>query len=194
MPDRIVAAHARHEGWLSLELLTLELATGERVVREVVAHPSGAAVLAYDPARRVAMLVTESRPPLLREGAPPLLEAIAGALDEDAPDACARREALEEGGLELHDLEKVGTVWMTPSTSTERVHLFLAAYAGRDRVAEGGGLDEEAEHLRLHEVPLARLAALADAGELADAKTLLLVQALRLRRPALFGEAAHRGE
>ena len=186
MADRISATRSLHDGWLAVALLTLSLDTGATIEREVVAHPSGAAVLAYDPARRVAMLVSETRPPLLREGAAPLLEAIAGALDDDEPEACARREAMEEGGLELHTLEKVAAVWMTPSTSTERVHLFLATYAGRDRVAEGGGLDEEAEHLRVRELPLARLAALADAGELGDAKTLLLVQALRLRRPARF--------
>lgn len=186
MTDRIVSATRIHQGWLSLDMVTVELA-GERVEREMVLHPSGAAVLAYDPDRRVALLVGETRPPVLREGAAPLAEAIAGALDGDEPEACARREALEEGGIRLGRLEPAGTVWMTPSTSTERVHLFLAAYAAPDRVAAGGGLDEEAEHLAVREMPLAGLAAQADAGTLADAKTLLLVQALRLRRPDLFG-------
>ena len=186
MADRITDIRTLHDGWFGVEMLTLALATGETVEREMVAHPSGAAVLAYDPARRVATMVVQMRPPLLREGLPPLMEVIAGALDDNAAEDCARREAMEEGGLELHALEHVATVWMTPSTSSERVHLFLAKYAGVDRVTEGGGLDEEAEHVRVRELPLARLAALADAGEITDAKTLLLVQALRLRRPALF--------
>jgi hypothetical protein len=36
------------------------------------------------------------------------------------------------------------------------------------------------------ELPLAQLAAMADAGTLTELKLLLLVQTLRLRRPDLF--------
>lgn len=183
--DRILHTERVFDGWFAVDRVTLTLG-GDRVERPVVVHPSGAAVLPYDPARRVALTISETRPPVLREGAPPLIEAIAGALDNDPPDLCARREALEEGGVRLRVLDPVGTVWMTPATSTERVHLFLAPYSAADHVAAGGGLPEEAEHLRVREWPLAELARQADRGELGDAKTLLLVQALRLRRPDLF--------
>jgi len=186
MTDRITNRRPIHEGWLGLSMLTLELDTGETIERELVEHPSGAAVLAYDPERRVAMVTRQSRPPLIDAGEPPMIEVLAGALDEDPPEVCARREAMEEGGIALHDLEPVGIVWANSSTSTERIHLFLARYQGADRVAEGGGLDEEAEHIRVLERPLAALAGLVAAGEVRDAKTLILLQALQLRRPALF--------
>lgn len=186
MADEILSERLVHRGWLDLKIATIRLAGGEIVDREIVDHPSGAAVLAYDPERRVAMLVCECRPPVLSEGAEPMLEVIAGALDGDEPAQCARREALEEGGLRLRGLERVAETWATPATSTERVTSFLAAYGPADRVGPGGGLDAEAEHLRVREVPLAELGRRMDAAGIRDAKTLLLLQALRLRQPALF--------
>ena len=186
MADEILSERTIHKGWLNLKMATVRLKEGEIVEREIVEHPSGAAVLAYDPERRVAMLISECRPPVLREGFEQIMEVIAGALDGDDPEVCARREALEEGGLRLRVLERVAETWATPATSTERVTSFLAAYSRADRVSAGGGLDEEAEHLRVREVALAELCRQADAGEILDAKTLLLVQALRLRKPTLF--------
>ena len=183
----IIKTTSIHEGWLDVKLLRLKLDEGEVVDRELIDPPSGAAVLAYDPDRRVAMLISEMRPPVMIAREDRLLEVVAGAIDgQDSPIACARREAMEEAGLDLGELEMVAKVWMTPSFSTERVSLFLATYHRADRVAEGGGLDEEQEHIRTREMPLSMLDEMARTGKLPDAKTLLLVQALMLRRPQLF--------
>jgi nudix-type nucleoside diphosphatase (YffH/AdpP family) len=186
MADEILSERTIHEGWLNLKMATVRLKEGEIVEREIVEHPSGAAVLPYDPERRVAMFISECRPPVLREGADRMIEVIAGALDGDDPPECARREALEEAGLQLSRLEPVAETWATPATSTERVTSFLARYSRADRVSAGGGLDEEAEHLRVFEIPLRELRDRMDAGEIQDAKTLLLLQALRIREPVLF--------
>jgi hypothetical protein len=75
---------------------------------------------------------------------------------------------------------------MAPGVSTERMDLYLAAYDEGDRTGSGGGLAEEHENITTIEMPLAELAALADSGKLNDAKSLLLVQTLRLKRPDLF--------
>jgi 8-oxo-dGTP pyrophosphatase MutT (NUDIX family) len=119
-----------------------------------------------------------------------MLETIAGRLEGDEPPSEeARREAEEEAGLNLGELEHVVTVWASPEISTERTTLFLAAYTEVNRAAEGGGLAEEHESVTPVEVPLADLARMADAGQLIDMKTMLLVQTLRLRQPALFLES-----
>jgi nudix-type nucleoside diphosphatase (YffH/AdpP family) len=187
MPDRIIETQKIHDGWFNVVRVHAEI-RGEKVTREVVEHPSGAAVLAYDPQKRVALLVSQVRPPVLascEEGR--LLEVIGGALDGDAPEDCARREALEEGGVHLNTLEHVAHTWATPSTSTERVDHYLAEYTQDDLVASGGGLDEEQEHIKVLQVPLADLWRDAEQGHIRDAKTLLLIQALRIRKPHLFG-------
>jgi hypothetical protein len=65
--------------------------------------------------------------------------------------------------------------------------LYLAAYAQADRIGEGGGVADEHEGITVVELPLAELAAMTDAGQIMDMKTLAVVQTLRLRRPDLFG-------
>ena len=186
MSDQLLSAETVREGWFGIAKLRVKPADGEEIEREIVLHPSGAAVLAYDPPRKVALLVSEARPPVVYAGEPRLLEVIAGVLEDGAPEDCARREGREEGGLELTQLEHVGRIWPTPSTSTERVDLYLAPYAREDRVSSGGGLSEEEEHVRVQEVPLSALWQQVERGACPDGKTLILLQALRIRRPELF--------
>jgi nudix-type nucleoside diphosphatase (YffH/AdpP family) len=187
MPDRILSARTIYRGWFDVLMLRVKLDSGEEIEREVVAHPSGAAVLPFDPERRVALVIDEARPPVLFEGKGRMIEVIAGAIEEDDPETCARREALEEGGLKLGQLDHVARLWATPATSTERVDYYLAAYSEQDRVGPGGGLADEEEHVRVREIPLAELWRMAEERTLRDSKTLTLLQALRIRRPDLFG-------
>lgn len=174
-----------HSGWF--DLLALRIRDGDRVFdRTLLEHPTGSAVLAYDPDRRVAMVVHQLRVGPLHVGAPAPWEAVAGIAEDGDYLETARREALEETGVALQKLEPVAAAWITPSSTTERVHFFLAPYSRGDRVAAGGGLDEEDENIVAQERPLAQLWAETESGALVDAKTLILLQALRIRRPELF--------
>ena len=176
-----------YEGWARYRIATVRLADGQEVEREIEDHGPAVCVLPYDPERRVALLVRLFRAAAHVSGAPgEMLEAPAGLLEEDDPEAGARREVLEETGVRLGALEPVATVWTMPGISTERMSLYLAAYAAGDRVAAGGGVADEHEGITVVEMPLAELAALAARGALADLKTLALVLALCQRRPDLF--------
>ncbi len=188
MRPELIDLKTLHEGWGRLIALRIRLAGGEIIRREVEDHGAAVAVQPYDPERRVALLVRQFRAAVFHAGgAAELLEAPAGLLDEDDPADCARREAMEEVGLTLRDLEPAGAVWTMPGISTERMHLYLAPYGPGDWTGEGGGVSDEHENITVAEMPLAALAAMADRGELADLKTFALLQTLRLRRPDLFG-------
>ena len=187
---RIKQAETLYEGWRKLLKLTVEVPDGRTMAREVLNSADAAAVLPYDPEARKVILVRQFRAPVMHvEGQPDILEAVAGLLDEDEPEACAKREAMEEAGLRLRDLEKVVTAWSTPGITTERLHLFLAPYTSTDRVEEGGGLAEEHEDIEVLEIGLDELMGMLEQGAIADMKTLVLIQALQLRRPELFGKA-----
>jgi nudix-type nucleoside diphosphatase (YffH/AdpP family) len=176
-----------HKGWSTFSILRLRLPNGAEVDREVEAHGRAVCVLPYDPVRKVAVLVRQFRPAtFLAEDVESLLEVPAGVLDEDDPAEGARREAEEEAGLRLRDLEPVVNGWTMPGVSTERMAFFLAAFGEGDKVGDGGGLAEEHEDIEVVEIPLAELAAQARAGEITDVKTLLLVLALQVRHPGLF--------
>ena len=183
----ITAVEPLYKGWSTLSKVTLS--DGATTFhREVEDHGSAAAVLPYDAERRVALLVQMPRTPVMLSGAGEhLLEAPAGLIDEgETAETCARREAEEEGGLDLDVLEPLGAIWTCPGVSTERISLFLASYRQADRKGQGGGLADEHENIIVVEHALDALAALAEAGKLTDMKTLCLVQALRLRHPDLF--------
>lgn len=191
---KVVKEDTLYRGWGRYLLVTVERPDGSHIAREVEHHGDAAAVLAYDPARRTAMLVRQLRVPMLvAGGVVSTLEVAAGRIDpgEDA-ETCIRREAVEELGLRLGEVDPVVGLQTMPGISTERIHLFLAPYAAEDRTGPGGGLDTEEEDIEVVEMTLAELAAMADRGDLPDAKTMLLLQTLRLKRPDLFGPAQER--
>ena len=176
-----------YQGRSTFRIVTVRRADGVIQRREIEDHGQAVCVLPYDPARRTAILVRQFRVPVfLAAQAEDTLEAVAGIVESPDPFECARREAFEEAGLQLTKLEPVASAWTMPGVSTELMHLYLAPYGEADRVGPGGGLPQEHESTRVVELSLSGLAAMADAGRLDDMKTLVLVQALRLRRPDLF--------
>ncbi|WP_262030383.1 NUDIX domain-containing protein [Microvirga sp. Mcv34] len=186
---RIEQVETLHDGWSRLLKLTVRIPDGRTMTREVLNSAGAAVVLPYDPERRTAILIRQFRAPVMHvEGHPDLLEAVAGLLDDDEPEACARREAMEEAGLRIGRLEPVAKAWSAPGMTTERLYLFLAPYASADRVGEGGGLAEEHEDIEVLEIGLDVLARMMNEGAIADMKTLVLIQALQLRHPELFGK------
>ena len=184
---RIVRSQRVREGYATVTLLTLVDDRGSEHQREVVSFGEAVCVLPYDTARRTCLVVRLPRAPLLLAGvAEPLIEAPAGMIDPgEAPDATARREAFEETGVLLGELEPVATCWTSPGVIAERIHLFLAPYQAADRKGVGGGLADEHEDIRVEELALADLWRFADEGRLQDIKTLTLALALRARRPEL---------
>ena len=142
---------------------------------EVYRHGKAAAVLLYDPARSVVTLVRQFRAgAYLSDGALSTIEACAGMLDGDAPEACAVREALEETGLAIASPRHAFDAYMSPGGMTEKIACFVAPYGEEDRAGRGGGVDED-EHIEVIEVPFAEALEMIDSGAIADAKTIALL-------------------
>jgi nudix-type nucleoside diphosphatase (YffH/AdpP family) len=145
--------------------------------REIFDRKHAAAVLLIDPSRGTVILISQFRLPAFLTGyKKPLVEVIAGALDNDAPDVCARREAMEEAGVEVSDLKEVFHCFMTPGAVTERMHLFVGTYSEKSRATKGGGLQDEGEDIAVLEMPLTDALAMIANGEIVDVKTIALLQ------------------
>lgn len=181
----------RYEGWCRFGIARLRLADGTELNREIEDHGRAVCVLPYNAETRTALLIRQPRAPVLHQdtGAD-LLEAPAGLLDREDVEEEARREAMEEVGVRLGELERVVDAWSMPGISTERIALFLARFSAADRVGQGGGLADEHETIEVVEMQLAELAAMAGRGDLTDMKTYALVVTLQLRHPELFGAGA----
>ncbi len=184
---RIKQIETAYEGWRKIFRMSVEMPDGRTMIREVLDSGEAAAVLPYDLERRKVILIRQFRAPVMHvEGHPDFLEAVAGLLDEDEAETCARREAMEEAGIRLTTLEPVGRFWSAPGMTTERLHLFLAPYTQADRIGEGGGVADEHEEIEVLEVGFDELAGLVERNAIADMKTFALVQAFQIRHSDHF--------
>jgi nudix-type nucleoside diphosphatase (YffH/AdpP family) len=111
-----------------------------------------------------------------------LLETAAGLLDEDDAETAVRREALEETGHELGEVQHVFDAYMSPGSVTERVHFFAAPYDAGTRRTAGGGLAEEGERIDLVELDIDDALA-AIGSRIVDGKTIMLLQWAALSGP-----------
>jgi nudix-type nucleoside diphosphatase (YffH/AdpP family) len=98
----------------------------------------------------------------------------------ESPVQVARREAMEEAGYRLERLELIATFFVSPGGTTERIHLFYAPLDSSQRVSEGGGIG--GEDIRLVELPFDESWSMVQDGRICDAKTIIALQWLRLRR------------
>ena len=119
--------------------------------RELFVRHDAVCVLPYDPLRDRVVLIEQFRVGALgKVDNPWLIELVAGLIDKDeAPDQVARREAVEEAGLELGELWPITRYFPSPGGSDERVHLYIGRCdsEGADGVF---GLAEEGEDIRVH--------------------------------------------
>lgn len=70
---------------------------------------------------------------------------------------------------------------MSPGSVTEILYFFVAAYEKSMKVNEGGGLAHEEEHTKVLELAFEDALNMIDSGEIKDAKTIMLIQHLRLK-------------
>jgi nudix-type nucleoside diphosphatase (YffH/AdpP family) len=69
---------------------------------------------------------------------------------------------------------------MSPGSVTEILHFFVAAYSRDMKVNEGGGADHEQENIEVLEMPFDKALQMIKTGEIKDAKTVVLLQYLKL--------------
>jgi nudix-type nucleoside diphosphatase (YffH/AdpP family) len=155
----------------------------ETQIRQVYDRGHGAAILPYDPVRRTVLLVRQFRLPAYVTGHPePLIEACAGLLDENDPETAIAKEAEEELGYHLKRPRLVFAPYMSPGSVSERLYHFVAEYVPGDRIAEGGGAAHEGEDIEILEPEIDMALQMIDDGRIIDAKTILLLQYVRLKR------------
>ncbi|MEV0785536.1 NUDIX domain-containing protein [Streptomyces sp. NPDC050423] len=162
-----------------------------REQRETYDRGDGATILLHNTDRRTVLLTRQFRLPAYVNGHPDgmLIEAAAGLLDGDAPEEAIRREAAEETGYVIGVPEPVFTVYMSPGSVTERLHFYAAPYDPVTTVADGHeyeyghGVAEEGEDIATVELAFDEALAMIRSGDIADAKTIMLLQWAALDGP-----------
>ncbi|MBT3170321.1 MAG: ADP-ribose diphosphatase [Rhodospirillaceae bacterium] len=158
----------------------------EPFYREVFERGHAAAVLPYDPLRDEVVMQEQFRIGALEApGSPWLLEIVAGIIDAgESAEEVARREAVEEAGLQLQDIHHIQDYLASPGGTTERVSLFVGRV---DSSNAGGifGLAVEAEDIRVRVLPFEQAMAELAGRPINVASIVIAMQWLALNRDML---------
>lgn len=158
----------------------------DEIVREIFERGHAAAALLYDPVRDEIVLLEQFRVGALAAGREPwLIEVVAGIIEDgETPEDVARRETLEEAGLDVIELERAASILVSPGGTSETLELYCARV---DSTNAGGvfGLDDEVEDIRAFVLPGTEVEALLASGQVTNATALIALQWFVLNRDRL---------
>ena len=169
-----------YRGWrISLTEARFRGPDGAEFTRNVVRHPGAVAVVPVTDAGEV-LLVRQYRGAVDRL----LLEIPAGTRDVEGepPEETARRELLEEVGVDARHIRLLTPLYNSPGFCDEETLLYLATDLEPGTVDRHG---VEEENMEVVSVPLADVDRLMAEGELIDGQTIL---GLLLARQVLAAE------
>lgn len=173
--DRYRLRHRLHAGGWSHE-----------ITREVFERGHAAAVLPYDPVRDEVVLIEQFRVGAYAAGFSPwLLEIVAGIIDPgETAEQVVRREAQEEAGLIIGEVERIADYLSSPGGASESVTLFC----GRVDAATASGIHghpDEGEDILVRVHSYAAVEQMLRTASVSNAVTLIALQWLALNRDGL---------
>jgi len=173
-----------------LQLISFEKPDNEGVFhnlqKEVYHRPDTVAVLPVDERNQKLLLCKQFRLATWLNGNDSgyLVEACAGVIDEnETPEQTAYREAEEETGYKIENLQKIASAYTSPGGVTEFQHLFMANYTSKNDHPKFGGLKEEGESIELIELCFDEALQKLTSGAFRDMKTIVLLQHFFITRP-----------
>jgi len=178
-----------YDGFFKINLYQFKhalFAGGESEVirREILERGDAVAVLPYDPVTEQVLLIEQIRIGAIKSKHTPwLLECIAGMTDgSEDYESVVKKEAFEEAGLNLTELEFMLSYLSSPGGTTERLYLYLA-HADLSQINTGiYGLETEGEDIKTHIMDLDEAFERLNRGEIDNAATVISLQWLALNR------------
>lgn len=181
--------HAREyvfRGFIQVEKVSLSHRLFEKenytpiLQRELIHRPEAAGVLIYNHVQQRFALIEQFRVGAINDAISPWqLEIIAGVLDADeAPEQCIQREALEESGCVIRDLQHLFSFYPSAGACSELFHLYVAQ-ADLPEVGGIHGQVDEGEDIRLHLFDYADLPQLLNSQRLRNAPVIMALQWLK---------------
>jgi len=174
--DRYHIQHERFDGAWS-QPFTRELFNYGRPV-------SG--VLLFDPQHDKVVMVEQFRTGPVSLGDDPwITEIVMGTVDADeSPEQAARREAVEEAGCEVIEMQSIASYYTSPGSTSDHIALFV----GRVNAPEDGrlgGVAAEHEDIRVHVIDATKAIGLLFGNKIRDAQTLIALQWFAMHRTEL---------
>ena len=151
------------------------------VKREVFERGDAVVVLPYDPVTDEVVLIEQIRIPVLgKTKSPWMLELVAGMIEKgETAEAVARRELVEEAGVEAKQMSKISSYFASPGGTSEKFDFFWAEIDASQ--AHGvHGLEHENEDIQVHVFSREQAFKLVNDGTINNASTVIGLQWLEL--------------
>lgn len=189
---KVTARTSPYRGYVRIDLYKLshkvfDQGWSSEITREVMERGHAVAVLPYDADRDEVVLIEQFRIGgyTAQDFSPWQIECIAGVIEPGhLPEDTAHREAQEEAGLNIGDMELIHHYLSSPGCTSESVQLYCGQV---DAEGVGGlhGLAHEGEYIRVFTVSADEAFAMLDRGEIANGMTIIALQWLKLQRDNL---------
>ncbi|WP_305420420.1 ADP-ribose diphosphatase [Photobacterium leiognathi] len=152
------------------------------ISREMFERGHAAALLPYDPITDEVVLIEQFRVGAMAGGCEPWqLEIVAGMIDhqDESAEDVVKREAVEEAGLIIAELQKVTRYLSSSGGCSEMLDIFVGTV---DSTQAGGihGLAEESEDIRVHVVSREQAYEWVESGKIENAASIIALQWLQL--------------
>ena len=185
---KIIKEELLSDNWYTLKKYTYEILKQDGIrqiqTREVYDRGNGAVILLYNQEFKTVILTRQFRLPSFVNGNTKgvLIEACAGLLDRDNPEEAIKRETEEETGYRIQDVRKIFDAYMSPGSVSEILYFFIAEYTQSMKVHSGGGIEHEQEDIEVLEISFDKAYGMIATGEIRDAKTIMLLQYIKINR------------
>lgn len=175
--------------WLKHRLLQ----TGgwsKEILRECFIRPQAVSVLPYDPYEDAVILIEQFRVGALAQPTGPWqLELVAGIVKKDEKlDEVAIREAYEETGCAVMDLEYIASYLSSPGGSSEKVTLYCGGIDSRGLGGIHGLYEEEGEDIWVQVYSREEALHFLAEGYISNATTIIGLQWLQMNYLRLRGK------
>ena len=181
----ILSKQSLYNGFFNMTKITFrhKLFNGgwsEYIDRELFERGHAVALLPYDPITDKVILIEQVRVGALESDNPWQYEIVAGMIDKDqTSEQVAIREADEEAGIKVSNLEKISSFYPSSGGCTEQLDVFIG-FTDASKATGIHGLDDENEDIRVHVFTREEAYALVTSGIIENAASIIALQWLEL--------------
>lgn len=156
------------------------------IKRELFHRGDAVAVLLYDPANDKLVMIEQFRIGAIGdEYGPWLLEIVAGVVEEgESVKDVARRECMEEAGLDVHAFETIHTFYSSPGGCSEKIYI-LCGLADSTKANGIHGIADEGEDIKVSVLDYDEVVDLLESDHISSAIPIIALQWLQLNRERL---------
>jgi len=156
------------------------------VERELFERGTAVAVIPYDPVTDEIILIEQIRVGAFNHDINPwMIELVAGMIEENEQSSdVAKRELMEETGLDCLRLEKVMSYLPSPGGTSEKIDLYIAEVNAAS-VSDIAGLESENEDIKTHRFSVKEAIELLSQSHFENGVTIIGLQWLALHHQSI---------